>query len=337
MLSEVAQWCAENDVRFDAYGTGAVLQDLEARVADLLGFDAARFMPSGSMAQPIALRIWSDRAGLGHVGMHPTSHLELHEHRSYAHLHDLRATLVGPTQSPLLAGHFQDLAERLSVLLVELPIREAGGQLPSWDELEALKEAVGATDTKLHLDGARLWECAPFYQRSLAEICAGFDSVYVSFYKGIGALPGAMLLGSRSFIDEAILWQRRSGGNLYTLVPNAASAAMRLDSQLEKMPRYRARALEIAQTLDELDGVRILPDPPHINMMHVFVSRDVEHLHAARDRFAESHGVWLFGGTRPTDVPGTSRFELYIADGALEVTDDEIREGFAALLKLGQG
>ena len=201
------------------------------------------------MAQGIALRIWCERANLLHFAMHPSAHLELHEERGFARLHGLRATLVGPRERPLLARHVEALAEPIAALLTELPIREAGGQLPSWDELEALKGCAKNRGFRLHLDGARLWESAAHYGRSYADICRGFDSCYVSFYKGIGALSGAMLLGPADFIEQARLWQRRCGGTLYTMGAHIASATMLFEERLSLMPKLYTRAQEVAAVL----------------------------------------------------------------------------------------
>ncbi|HLU65762.1 MAG TPA: beta-eliminating lyase-related protein, partial [Kofleriaceae bacterium] len=244
----------------------------------------------------------------------------------------LRATLVGPAEAPLRAEHLAACKERLAALLVELPLREIGGQLPSWDELEALKARARGAGLHLHLDGARLWECAAGYGRSYAEICAGFDSCYVSFYKGIGALSGAMLLGQRDFIDEAIVWQRRSGGNLYTLAPSIASAAMLLDRRLARMKAYYQRARRIAEILGAIGGVSILPAPPQVNMMHVFLALDPEAAMEARDRVAEESGIWLFGAARPAAVPGHSRFELYVGEAAMALDDAEIEAALRSLM-----
>lgn len=332
-LREVAAWCAEHDVRWDAYGSGDLIEGFEAKVAELLGFDAARFVPSGTLAQQVALRIWCERAGHAHFGMHPTSHLELYEQRGYAHLHGLRATLVGPMHEPLLAEHLLSVKERLAALLVELPIREAGGQLPTLAQLTDLKAAARKCGARLHLDGARLWECAPWFGVPYREICAGFDSVYVSFYKGIGALSGAMLLGPRDFIDEAQLWQRRSGGNLYTLAPSVASAAMRFDQQLTKIPTYVDRARRVAEVLGAIDGVVVLPPLPPTNMMHVFLPMSPELAVERRDAYAGRSGVWLFAAARAADMPGHSRLELSIGDGALDISDEEIDAGFRAIVE----
>lgn len=332
LLARTAEWCRANRVELDVYGSGEMIEAFEARIAALCGFEAARFMPSGTMAQQIALRVWSERAGHRHVGMHPTSHLELHEQRGYHHLHRLAATLVGPADRPLLAEHLAAVPERLAALLIELPIREAGGQLPSIEELEALKAAAAERGWPLHLDGARLWECAAGYGRSHAEICSGFASAYVSFYKGIGALPGSMLLGSADFIAEAVVWQRRCGGNLFTLTPNAASAAMLFDERIARMPAYVSRAREIAAALGPVGGVALLPDPPHVNMVHVFCALDPGAALDARDRVAAEHGLWLFERARPADAPGHCRFELYVGEAAMAVEDGELAAAFASLL-----
>ena len=83
------------------------------------------------------------------------------------------------------------MAEPPAALVIELPQRDLGGQLPSWDELRTQTGWARDRGAAAHLDGARLWEAAAGYDRSPAEIAALFDTTYVSFYKGIGALPDA--------------------------------------------------------------------------------------------------------------------------------------------------
>jgi len=334
ILGRVAAWCADNAVEFDHYGTGSLIETFEAKVAALLGFPAARFMPSGKVAQNVALRVWSERAGNSHFGMHPTSHLELHEARAYEHLFGLRTTLVGPHSSPLLAEHLQAVPEALSALLIELPIREAGGQLPTWEELEELKAAARERGTRLHLDGARLWETAAWYGRTYREICAGFDSVYVSFYKGIGALSGAMLLGEKDFIEEAAVWQKRCGGELYTLAPNVASAAMLFDERVARMPAYFERTVELAEAVNAIDGITTLPREPQTNMMHVCLPCDAEAACEARDQIAEESGVWLLDGVRDADRPGEARYEWYVGEAACALEVAEIAQLFRRFREL---
>ena len=333
-LAEIAAWCSENNSQFDNYGHGSFIESFEAKVANLLGFGAARFMPSGVLAQLVALKIWCDQSSCNHFEMHPTSHLELHEERAYAHLYQLRATLVGPQDSPLLAKHIRGREENLAALLVELPIRESGGQLPSWHELEELKAEAKHQGMRLHLDGARLWEAGPFYDRDYKDICRGFDSVYVSFYKGIGALPGAMLLGSEDFIDQSKLWQRRAGGTIQTLGPQVASAAMLLDKRLACMPDYWRRAKQLAVMFQDILNVRCVPSVPQANMMHIYLPFSADSANAARDQVIEEQGIKLFGRAMVAGVK-ESYFELSVGDKLLGTTDQQVAELFERFMSIG--
>jgi threonine aldolase len=94
VLADLAAY-ADPTVLPDGYGQGDLINDFEKRVAELLGKSAAVFMPSGTMAQQIALRIQADRSHTPHVAFHPTCHLELHEQKGYHLLHGLHGVLVG--------------------------------------------------------------------------------------------------------------------------------------------------------------------------------------------------------------------------------------------------
>src|SRR5262249_57028009 len=106
-------------------------------------------------------------------------------------------------------------------------------------------------------EGARLWESAAGYNRPLAEIAALFDTVYVSFYKGIGALPGCCVAGPADVIAEVREWRQRMGGTLFGLWPNAASALGCLRRRLPLMPGYLRHAREIAAALRDVAGVPV--------------------------------------------------------------------------------
>ena len=336
-LSQVGEWCREHGWHADRYGDGALIGAFETRIATLLGKDAAVFMPSGTMAQQIALRIAAEHAGIPQVAMHPTSHLELHELRAYARLQRLEAVLLGPSERPTLAGDLKAYPERLAALLVELPAREIGGQLPTWEELNELSELARTRGVHLHMDGARLWEAREAYApRSHADLCALFDSVYVSFYKGIGALAGAMLVGTSELAREARVWRKRHGGTLWQLHPYVASAAMRFDAQLAKMPAYRARALALAERLARVPGVRILPYPPQVNLFHLYWPAPAAALTAARDRLAEDDGAWMAQRFSAAQVPGWAYQELYVGDDLLTLDDAVVAPLFAKMLALAQ-
>jgi threonine aldolase len=316
----------------DHYGEGAVIRDFEHEIAGLLGKEAAVFMPSGTMAQQIALRIWSERKGIRTVAFHPTCHLELHEEKGYQYLHGLHGRLAGDARTLLTLEDLHGVKEPIAALLLELPQREIGGQLPSWEDLNAQVAWARERGAALHMDGARLWESAPFYDRPFDEIAGLFDSVYVSFYKGIGAIAGAALAGPEDFIAEARIWQRRHGGNLIHLYPYVLAARERLRHRLSRFPLYHERAVSLARALDEITGLEITPNPPHTNMMHLYLQGDREKLLEASLAIARDERVALFNWLAPADMPGWWRWELAVGDATDAFSDDEIAAYFRRVL-----
>src|SRR4051794_37829241 len=245
--------------RLDVYGGGDSVQRLETRVADLLGKEAAALFPSGTMAQQIALRVLCERSGCFTVGFHPQCHLDVHEERGYAHLHGLQARPIGERDRLIERADLESVGEPLGALLLELPQRDLGGQLPAWRDLRAQVTWANSNGVPLHLDGARLWQCGPFYRRPLSEIAALFDTVYVSLYKDLGGLGGCVLAGTGDVIAEARIWRVRHGGRLSTYEPLALSAERGLDEVLPRMPSFVRKAKEIGVALSRIEGVDVVP------------------------------------------------------------------------------
>src|SRR5262249_15678501 len=115
VLAELADE-AGPDEQPDRYGEGSLITDFEREIADLLGKEAAVFLPSGTMAQQIALRIWADRSHSSSVAFHPTCHLEIHEQKGYALLHGLHGRLVGERTRLLTLEDLQATAGPLAAL-----------------------------------------------------------------------------------------------------------------------------------------------------------------------------------------------------------------------------
>ncbi len=182
------------------------------------------------------------------------------------------------------------------------------------------------------MDGARLWQCGPFYERTHAEIAALFDSVYVSFYKDLGGLAGAALAGDADLIAEARVWQRRHGGNLVTMHPFVVSAELGLDRQLPRIPEYVAHARALADALREVDGIEVVPDPPQTPMFHLLLRGDRERLSDAALRLAEERKVFLFADPDPTTSPSVQRHEVMVSDGTLRLDPAEVAELYAQVL-----
>jgi threonine aldolase len=335
-LALIADYCSVNNFVADYYGKGDLISSFEKKVAELLGFDAACFMPSGTMAQQIALKIYSEITGNNSFAMHPTSHLELHEQQAYAQLSGLKSVIIGDKTRQLIAKDLAELKTRVSTVVIELPAREIGAQLPAWEELDSIKNIAKKSGIFLHMDGARLWETKSFYQKSYQEICQSFDSVYVSFYKGIGALTGAMLLGKSQFIEAARVWLRRFGGNLFQLHPYVASAAMRFDSAITLMPNYMNRTNEVYEALKNIPGITFCPDPPQVNMFHLYFDASAEKLTEARDLIAKEDKIWIANGFISTTLENLSYTEIYVGDGLLKVENEDLINSFVKFIELAK-
>ncbi|MCX5342738.1 beta-eliminating lyase-related protein [Streptomyces atratus] len=324
----------------DIYGDG-VVAELEDRIAGLLGMEAAAFFPTGTMAQQVALRCWAGRTGNSTVALHPLAHPEVHERGALEAVSGLRT--VHPTSEPRLptAQEIRDFAEPFGTMMLELPLRDAGFVLPTWEELEAVVAAARERDAVVHVDGARLWECAPHFGRELPEIAALADSVYVSFYKTLGGISGAALAGPESLIEEARTWRHRYGGQLFQQFPAALAALIGLEQELPQLPSYVAQAKVVAGALAEgfsaagVGWFRVHPEPPHTHQFQVWLPYGADALTEASVRQAEETGVALFRVWHPaaSGPPGVSFTEVTVGREGLEWTAGDVRAAVGEFVK----
>ena len=315
----------------DRYGEGGVVAELEAEVAGILGLPAAVYLPSGTMAQQAVLRVHAGRRGRSTIVFHPESHLDRHEGRALERLHGLVGRPVGDRHRLLDLSHLTAVAEPPAALVLELPQRDLGGQLPAWEELRAQTDWARERGAAAHLDGARLWEASAGYGRSPAEVAALFDTTYVSFYKGIGALAGCCLAGPEDVVAEVREWRGRMGGTLFGLWPGAASALTSLRRRLPLMPDYLARARAVADAVRDLPGVTVVPDPPQTPMLHLLLRTTPEAFVAAARTLAADQGLWTWERAMTTTDPAVQRVECAVGDATMALTMADIRSAIAVL------
>jgi threonine aldolase len=326
MFAAMAAWCDANGVTsHDIYGAGTLIEAFEQKIAATLGFEAAVFCISGTMAQVTALRLACADRQQPLVALHPTSHIFVHEKSNYQLLNHFAALPVGERYRPWTVADLAAVPDRLGAVGIEIPMREIGGQTPPWDELEALKAHVHGRGAHLHMDGARLWEAAAGYDKSVQEIARGFDSVYVSLYKGVGGLGGAMLAGSRDFVDRAGEWFRRTGGNVIHRSPYVVAAAMQFDDRVASMPAYFARTLWLADVMKDYPAIRVNPAVPQANMLHLHLPVSRERALAIRNAIAADDKIWLFTRASHAALPDTSYIELYVGDNLLHADDAAVK------------
>lgn len=331
-FTAMAQWCEANQVRHDTYGEGELVQQFEQKIAALLGMPAALFCMTGTMTQVTALRLACAERGSPLVALHPSSHILKHERSNFQLLNHFQAVQLGEPYRPWTLADLQSFAEPIAAAQYELPMREIGGQLPSWDELTAVKAHCREKNIHLHMDGARLWEAMSGFGRSLEEIASGFDSVYVSFYKGIGGMGGAMLLGSAAFVAKAKVWMHRQGGNVFRRTPYVVAAAMQFEQRLAAMPAYFARTQWLFECLSSYPQLTPNPAAPQSNMLHLYLPVNKEKATGARNAIAREHGIWLFGNAVNTALPEQCMFEWYVGDQLLAMPDAEVRRALDLLV-----
>lgn len=315
----------------DFYGDGPVTT-LEERVADLLGTEAAVFFPTGTMAQQVALRYGADHSGHPTVALHPLGHVEADERHAYAHLSGLRSTW--PTTAPRnpTAEEVTALAEPVSTVVIELPLRDAGFVLPSWGELAAVSAAAHTIGARVHFDGARIWDSTPHLAHTLSDIADLADSTYVSFYKTIGGISGAALAGTAQLASYARIWRHRYGGEVFQQWPAALSALAGLDRELPRIPEYVRHAQTVAAALATLPGARVYPEPPHTHRFRLWLPHPAQALNDAALELAADERVWFVAGWQDTNLPGVAMTEITVATPALEWTTEDITEVGARFL-----
>ncbi|MEV5735404.1 beta-eliminating lyase-related protein [Streptomyces sp. NPDC052292] len=334
LLQEAAPHVYDLDEPADIYGDGVVAA-LEERVAALLGTEAAAFFPTGTMAQQVALRCWAARTGDTTVALHGLAHPEVHERHALSQVAGLRPVRV--TSEPRLptAEEIRDFPEPFGALMLELPLRDAGFLLPSWEELTEVVAAARERDAVVHFDGARLWESTVHLGRSLDEIAGLADSVYVSFYKSLDGFGGAALAGPAALVEEARTWRHRYGGTIFQQFPTALSALVGLDRELPRLPEYVRHARVVAQGLREgfaeagLPWARVNPELPHTHEFQVWLPYRPEVVAEAAVRQGEETSVLLFANAWQEAGPGIACTEVTVGSAGLEWTADDVRAAVA--------
>ncbi|MEU0208523.1 threonine aldolase family protein [Streptomyces canus] len=318
----------------DLYGNG-IVEALEEKVSGLLGKEAAAFFPTGTMAQQVALRCWAGRTGNPTVALHALAHPEVYERDAFREVSGLRPVQVTSEPRQPTADEIRGFEEPFGALMLELPLRDAGFVLPTWEELTEVVEAARERDAVVHFDGARLWETTVHFGRPLAEIADLADSVYVSFYKSLQAFGGAAIAGPKTLIDEAKTWRHRYGGAVFQQFPTVLSALAGLERELPRLPEYVTRARVVAAALREglaeagVPWARVHPEVPHTFDFQVWLPYGVDELSEAAIRQSEETGTALFINPWDEKGPGLSMTEVNVRGAALEWTAADVRTAAA--------
>lgn len=322
----------ELDLELDVYSDGPAMRHLEQHSAALLGKPAALFFHKGITAQQAALLVHAQATNRRVVALHPSSHFAMDEHDTLDRLAGLVSLRLGSDIRHFTAADLDRAAEPLAAVTVELPLRRAGFLAPSWDDLVGVSTWCRVRNIPFHLDGARLWEVAPHYGRGIAEIAALADSVYVSFYKGLGGMGGCVLAGPPALVAASRPWRNRFGGDQPTIFPYVLTALEGLRLHLPRMGEYHRHACALAAAIDATPGLRARPHPPHGNSFQVHFAAARPAIEAAATAVARRDGVWLVNRLADTAWSGTCMAEIVVGAATVEWSPEEAAATLAGLL-----
>ena len=247
---------------------------LQERVAELLGKEAAVFLPSGTMCNAIGFRLHV-RPGGDEVILDRTSHPVQYEAGgpaalSGAMLHVLDGDggifSAAQVEAALRPGGDR-YGPRSRLVSVEQTTNIGGGRVWPLETVRSVLAVTSRAGLRAHLDGARLMNAVVASAIPAAEHARGFDTAWIDFTKGLGAPVGAALAGSRELIDEAWRYKQMLGGAMRQSGVLAAAALHALDHHVERLADDHANARRLAEGLAQIDGVRIDPARVETNIV----------------------------------------------------------------------
>ncbi len=321
------------DVELDVYSDGPAMKQLEQETAVLLGKPAGMFFAKGITAQQAALLSHCQATNRRTVALHPSSHFAMDEHDTLDRLAGLVSLRLGSDIRHFTAADLERAAEPIGCVTVEVPLRRAGFLAPSWDELVGVSTWCRVRNIPFHLDGARLWEVAPHYGKSLAELSALADSVYVSFYKGLGGMGGCVLAGSPAVLAACRPWRNRFGGDMPTIFPYVLTGLEGLRAHLPRMAEYYRQACAIAASVARTPRLRVRPGVPHGNSFQVHFDAPRAAVEAAVTRLAQEEGVWLVNRLSDTAWPGTCYAEIVVGAATMEWAAEDVAAVLGRLVR----
>jgi threonine aldolase len=261
---------AAAEVGDEQHGDDPTVNALCARMAELLGKEAAMFLPSGTMCNEIAI-LTHCRPG-DEILAHPTAHIVAAEAGAPG---ALAGAQVSPVDGP--RGLFDAASLRAAIrqprrhappqtlVAVEQTSNLGGGAVWPLAQLHAVAEVAHAHGMATHMDGARLFNATVALGVSAREMAAGWDSVWVDFTKGLGAPLGAVLAGEEAFIDAAWRWKQRLGGAMRQAGICAAACLYALDHNIDRLAEDHANARALADGLARIAG--LAAEPPETNLV----------------------------------------------------------------------
>jgi threonine aldolase len=263
---------AEAEVGDDVYGEDPTVNRLQERAAELMGKEAALFVPSGSMGNLLAIKTWTKPGQ--EVICEQRAHVNQYELASMSAVAGVmpRAVLAEDgilrwKQIEAMLRPRMYLYSQTGLVTIENTHNLAGGTVSKPEIVLEVCKGAHEAGLPVHLDGARIFNAAVALSRSVAELAAGCDSVMFCLTKGLGAPVGSVLAGKKDFIAQAHTYRKLLGGGMRQVGVLAAAGLVALEQSPKLLARDHANAKRLAEGLAKISGVRVDPVKVQTNIV----------------------------------------------------------------------
>lgn len=284
----------------DFYGQGGVTELLEKKFAEITGKPKAIYLPTGTLANQLAIRLLSGENTK--VPVPENSHVYRDEADAAQAVHNKRLIPVGKGKPYFSkkeleeAMAYHDAGEVFhsgwGAIAVECPVRRADGVAVPLDVLKEITAFGRSKGCALHLDGARLHIASAYTGVSVAEYAALFDTVYISLYKYLNAAGGAILCGEADLIDKLRHSIKIYGGTVYQTWPNTLMAMHYLNGADDRWKQVRQTALRVMEGLNGIKGIHVGPIPDGTNIYNLKLDASLS-LKKLANTLNTDHNMWL--------------------------------------------
>jgi threonine aldolase len=283
-LQQLQQIHTANAIVPDRYGSGGAVEALEKQLAAITGKEKAIYMPSGTLANQLAVAVLS--GANTKVFVPDESHYYRDEADAAQSVFQKRLMPLAKGQACFTAQQLQSTIESLpreevfssgiGAVLIENPVRRTDGRMVPLEEIKKISAYCRSKNIKLHLDGARLYMASAWSGTPIKEYASYFDTVYISLYKYLGASGGAILCGDKAVIDQMPHLIKVHGGNMYGNWTNAAMALHRLEGFESRLQEAINRANTLFAALNKMKGVKVNVLDNGTNIYQLTLAKEID-------------------------------------------------------------
>ena len=271
----------EADVGDDVLGDDPTVIKLQNKAAELLGKEAALYVPSGTMSNIVATRTHTSPGD--EIVTEAHSHIYRYEGGAFAALSGCSVALVdgenGLMTSEQVSSSIRKAEGSLShypngsLVCVENTAQGGGGSVYSQEAIDDICKVAREKDCKLHMDGARLFNASVASNTDPARMVRDFDSISICLSKGLGAPIGSVLVGSKEDLAQAHRWRKMFGGGMRQAGMMAAAGIYALENNIDRLREDHRRARKFAEALVEMPNFSVNLDTVQSNIVYIGVGK----------------------------------------------------------------